>query len=94
MGGTDLVEIKSKSELIDILYADRLQYFKNGKITVETKYRNPVKYQIYRYIASLRKYEYYCFRRDHSSNPIIAKLWSIRVKNADRKKQSRFVSLY
>ncbi|MBQ9375976.1 MAG: hypothetical protein IJU04_06555 [Ruminococcus sp.] len=80
------MEIKSKNELKDILSFEKQQYFKDGKITCEIKYRQSVNYQIYKYIYYLRKYEYYCYRRDNSSNPVLAKLWSFKVKKADRKK--------
>lgn len=80
------MEIKSKKELNDVLMQDKLQYFKSGKITVEDKYRTPVKYQIFRYITALRKYEYLCYKRDNSSNKLFSKLWSMRIKKADRKK--------
>lgn len=80
------MEIKNKIELNEVLKQDRLQYFKNGRISLEKKYRCSVNYEIYRFIEALRKYEYFCYKRDHSANPLKAKFWSIKVKKIDRKK--------
>lgn len=82
------MEIKTKSELNDALLNDRLQYFNDGKITFEKKYRQSVNYQIYKYIYYLRKYEYFCYKRDSATNKFISKFWSVKVKKADRKKNT------
>jgi len=52
----------------------------------EHRYRKTLKYEIERYITSLRKYEKACRRRDNSHNIIESKYWVMRVKMCDRKK--------
>ena len=78
--------ITNQDQLEQILKNERKVYLGREQIRLEDKYRKSLKYEIYRYIAQLRKYEYLCYRRDHSKSNIFSKLWSLRVKMCDRKK--------
>lgn len=61
-------------------------YFGNRKIRYDYKFRKSMKYEIYRYVLLLRKYERFCSMRDQSSNPIQKKYWVLCVKLCDRRK--------
>ena len=78
--------ITNREQLEQILKNERKAYLGREQIRLEDKYRKSLKYEIYRYIAQLRKYEYLCYRRDHCKSNIFSKFWSLRVKICDRKK--------
>lgn len=78
--------ITNREQLEQILKNERKVYLGREKIRIEDKYRKSLKYEIYRYIALLRKYEYLCYQRDISKSNMISKFWSLRVKICDRKK--------
>ena len=80
------MRIENRQMLKCVLDEERKVYFNSNKITLEQCYRSSVKYNIYKYIAILRKYEYLCERRDSAKNKIVGLYQSLRVKKADRKK--------
>ena len=78
--------MKNRQDLQILLQKEKETYFGKNSIRFDYKYRKTMKYEIYRYISLLRKYEYYCSMRDHCKNSLIAKYWIVRIKMCDRKK--------
>lgn len=79
-------KITNPRQLLEILKNERKLYLGREKVRLEDKYRKNLRYEIYRYIALLRTYEYLCYRRDHSQNIFLSKICSLRIKICDRKK--------
>lgn len=78
--------MKDYQELQEWLLKEKETYFGSQEIRFDYKFRKNLKYEIYRYISLLRKYEYYCSMRDQSKNVFKTKYWVFRVKLCDRKK--------
>lgn len=78
--------MENYQELQEWLQKEKEVYFGNQKIRFDHKYRKTLKYEIYRYISLLRKYEYYCSMRDRSKNTLMMRYWVMKVKLCDRKK--------
>ena len=68
------------------LQKEKEVYFGNQKIRFDYKFRKSLKYEIYRYLCCLRRYEFFCKMRDASKNIVSCKYWVLRVKLSDRKK--------
>ncbi len=81
-----IYSIKSKAELKAIQSKDKLSCFGINKISLESIFRKPFKYKLYRYFKLLRKYEYLCYRRDNTKNLILSKTLSLKIKYCDSKK--------
>lgn len=81
-----IIRMKAKQKLKECLQRERDVYFGGQKIRFDYIYRKTMKYEIYRYISLLRKYEYYCDMRDYSKNVIASKYWALKVKVCDRRK--------
>lgn len=73
------------SEFIDKIKADKKACFPKG-IKKDYKFRKKTSYELYKYIELLRQYEYFCIRRDTSKNIILSKIWSMKIKLCDRRK--------
>lgn len=79
-------KVTNSKQLAQVLENERKVYLGREKIRFEDKYRKNLKYEIYRYIAFLRTYEYLCYRRDCAQNSFFSKVWSLKIKRCDRKK--------
>lgn len=78
--------MESYQELQEWLQKEKEVSFGNQRIRLDYKYRKYLKYEIYRYICYLRKYEFFGKMRDSSKNLISSKYWVLRVKMCDRRK--------
>lgn len=79
-------KVTNSKQLAQVLENERKVYLGREKIRFEDKYRKNLKYEIYRYIVFLRTYEYLCYRRDCAQNSFFSKVWSLKIKRCDRKK--------
>ena len=75
--------IRTKAELRSFLELEKEVYLPKKKRSLMYKLRNPFKSKTYKYLTYLRKYEYHCCKRDHTKNPIVSKIYSLRVKVID-----------
>lgn len=81
-----LYSIRSKKELADYIAFDKKTCFGSSKISFEKALRNPFKYKLFKFLKLLRIYEYLCFKRDNCKNPILSKIFSLKIKFIDIKK--------
>lgn len=77
--------LNSKEKLLEVLAGEKELYLPVDKNSFEYKKRNPFKHKMYMYLKYLRKYEYMCYKRDSSSNMILSKIYSQRIKLMDIK---------
>lgn len=80
------MEIKNRQELKELLTEECRIYLGSDKASAECRYRQPMKYNIYRFVRALRIYEYRCYKRDHAGSRLKSIFISCLVKAADRKK--------
>jgi len=78
--------MQNYQELQEVLQTEKKTYFGSKGIKRDYRFRKTLKYEIYRYISALRRYEYCCGMRDKAANALTAKYWALRVKLCDRKK--------
>lgn len=78
--------IKSKKELNIFAEADKKACFGSDKVSMEKKLRNPFKSNLFCFLKLLRKYEYFCCKRDSCKNAIESGLISLQIKLIDIKK--------
>lgn len=78
--------IKTKDDLKLFIENDKKSCFGANKVSFEKKLRNPFKNKLYKFLKLLRKYEYFCFRRDVNKSPFISKFLSLKIKMLDIKK--------
>ena len=62
------------------------RYFDSVSKKKQAKIRNTKNYQIWSALYSFRRYEYYCQLRDNCANPLLKKIYVLKVKRADRKR--------
>ncbi len=79
-------QISNRNELNRIISNEKALYFGSKKIKFDYKFRKTLKYEIFKYICLLRKYEYFCTKRDSVSGLLFSKYWVLKVKFCDRKK--------
>lgn len=79
------MQITSKKQLEEIIGLEQKNIFGEKGISAETKYRKSFRYMSFLYIKALRKYEYCCCMRD-KTNGISRRIWALKVKKADRRK--------
>lgn len=77
--------INSKEKLQTVIEFEKNIYLPEEKDSLEYKLRNPFKNKIYKYLKLLRKYEYFCFKRDNTKHVIPSKLYSTEIKLLDMK---------
>lgn len=85
--------MKNYQELKEWMQVEKKVYFGSQPVGFNYKLRKTTKYEIYRYIMLLRKYEYFCYKRDHSKNMLGSKYWIMRVKLCDRNKNIQGIKL-
>lgn len=88
-----VVVMNKKNELKTLLKIERKTYFGEQRIRWEHRFRKQMKYEMYRYMSLLRKYEYFCTMRDTSRQKLKAKYWAMRVKVCDRLKNKQGLQL-
>ena len=75
--------LKTKRALKEIQQKDEYACFGKKTVTIEERLRNPFKQKLYLYFKLLRKYEYFCFKRDTCNNLLLSKLFSFQIKTCD-----------
>lgn len=78
--------ITNKYELKRAIELDRKANIKTSKKDIELSFRHVFSYQVYKYLKSLRKMEFVCYRRDNTKNKVISFFYAQRVKILDRRK--------
>ena len=75
-----------KKKFSELCESEERLYFDSVSKKKKAKFRNSKNYQIWSALYSFRKYEYYCKLRDNSSNPLLKKIYVVKLKRADRKR--------
>lgn len=84
--------IEDKETLKNYIESDKKACLLNKNVTREMKYRLSFRYRAFCFMKMFRTMEFLCFKRDHS-DPIRARIISLKIKKLDRKINKESVSL-
>lgn len=80
------VQISTKQELDSAISLDREANLGHKSINLEKRFRAGFPVQLVRYLKFLRLYEYACFQRDNASSYFLKKIYALKVRWYDRRK--------